>query len=182
MKSINATFVTLIPKKVGAMKLNDFRPISLVGEVYKIIAKVLVERLERVMHKLVDRQQMAFIKNRQIMDAVLVANKCVDSREKDKQAGILCKLDIQKAYDHLNWAFLMNMLQRMGFSSRWRRWIKQCISTVKFSILIKRSPCGFFSSGRGLRQGDPLSPFLFILAMEGLSNLIQTTKIRGWVR
>ncbi|WMV14449.1 hypothetical protein MTR67_007834 [Solanum verrucosum] len=116
-KSINATFVTLIPKKTGAVELNDFRPISLVGGVYKIIAKLLAERLKKVIHKLVDRQQMAFIKNRQIMDAVLIANESVDFRERDKKPGILCKLDIQKAYDHLNWNFLMNLLQRMGFGT-----------------------------------------------------------------
>ncbi|XP_060216840.1 uncharacterized protein LOC132644271 [Lycium barbarum] len=70
----------------------------------------------------------------------------------------------------------------MGFGARWIRWIKQCISTVRFSVLINRTPNGFFPSQRGLRQGDPLSPFLFILAMEGLSNMIQTTKVKGWVR
>ncbi|WMV40485.1 hypothetical protein MTR67_033870 [Solanum verrucosum] len=171
-KSINATFVTLIPKKTGAVELNDFRPISLAGGVYKIIAKLLAERLKKVIHKLVNIQQMAFIKNRQIMDAVLIANESVDSRERDKKPGILCKLDIQKTYDHLNWNFLMNLLQRMGFGTKWLKWIRQCISSVKFSILINRSPCGFFSSYRGLRQGDPLSPFLFILAMEGLNNAV----------
>ncbi|WMV18960.1 hypothetical protein MTR67_012345 [Solanum verrucosum] len=125
---------------------------------------------------------MAFIKSRQIMDAVLIANECVDSRKKDKQQGILCKLDIQKAYDHLNWNFLMKMMQRMGFGQRWLKWIRHCISSVKFSILINRNPCGFFPSNRGLRQGDPLSLFLFILAMEGLNNLFQNARANGWIR
>ena len=101
-KSINATFVALIPKKVGAEELTHFRPISLIGGVYKIIAKLLAERLKKVLHRLVDNQQMAFIKGRQIMDAVLIANECVESRQRSKCPGILCKLDIQKAYDHLN--------------------------------------------------------------------------------
>ncbi|WMV41678.1 hypothetical protein MTR67_035063 [Solanum verrucosum] len=165
-KSINSTFVALIPKKVGAEELTDFRPISLIGGVYKIIAKLLAERLKKVLHRLVDSQQMAFIKGRQIMDAVLIANECVESRQRSKCPGILCKLDIQKAYDHLNWNFLLLMMQRMGFGAKWIRWVKFCISTVKFSILVNRTPSGFFSSQRGLRQGDPLSPFLFILAME----------------
>lgn len=85
---------------------------------YKIIAKLLAERLKKVLHKLIGRQQMAFIKNRQIRDAVLMANECVESRQRDNQPGILCKLDIQKAYDHWNWNFLLNMLQRMGFGSK----------------------------------------------------------------
>uniref|UniRef100_A0A0V0GTN2 Putative ovule protein n=1 Tax=Solanum chacoense TaxID=4108 RepID=A0A0V0GTN2_SOLCH len=74
------------------------------------------------------------------------------------------------------------MLQKMGFGSKWIRWIKYCIGTVKFSVLINRSPTGFFSSQRGLRQGDPLSPFLFILAMEGMSSLINTAKAKDWIR
>lgn len=109
--------MALIPEKVGAIKLNDCRPISLVGCVYKIISKLLAERLKKVIHKLVNRQQMAFIKGRQIVDAVMIANEPVDSREKCKKPGILCNIDIQKAYDHLNWSYLVNMLQKMGFWS-----------------------------------------------------------------
>ncbi|WMV47890.1 hypothetical protein MTR67_041275 [Solanum verrucosum] len=101
-KSFNATFIALIPKKFGASELKDFRPISLIGSIYKIISKILTERLKKVMLKLVDEQQLAFIKGRQIMDAILVANECVDMRYRSKAPGILCKLDIEKAYDHLN--------------------------------------------------------------------------------
>ncbi|WMV19278.1 hypothetical protein MTR67_012663 [Solanum verrucosum] len=109
-----------------------------------LFKKLLAERLKKVMHKLVNRQQMAFIKSRQIMDAVLIADECVDSRKRDNQLGILCKLDIQKAYDHLNWNFLMKMMQRMGFGQRWSKWIRLGINSVKFSILINKNPCGFF--------------------------------------
>ncbi|WMV13351.1 hypothetical protein MTR67_006736 [Solanum verrucosum] len=114
-KSFNATFISLIPKKVGAYELKDFTPISLIGSFYKIISKIL--RLKRVMPKLVDDQQMAFIKGRQIMDAILVANECVDVRTISKDPGILCKLDIEKAYDHLNWEYLWSTLTRMGFGN-----------------------------------------------------------------
>lgn len=74
------------------------------------------------------------------------------------------------------------MLGKMGFGSKWNSWIKYCICTVKFSILINRAPNGYLSSQRGLRQGDPLSPFLFIMTMEGMSNLINTTKEKNWIR
>jgi len=122
-KSFNATLVALIPKKPGAVELKDFRPISLIGGVYKIISKLITERLKTVIGKLVDEHQMAFLKGRQILDASLLANELVDSRVKQKQPGILCKLDIEKAYDHVNWNFLLKILEDMGFGSRWIKWI-----------------------------------------------------------
>jgi hypothetical protein len=90
----------------------------------------------------------------------------------------LCKLDVEKAYDHVNWDFLLYLLQRCGFPSRWRNWIRFCISTVRFSILINGCPSGFFESSRGLRQGDPLSPLLFVIVMEALSRLMDSA-VRG---
>lgn len=122
-KSFNATSIALIPKKKGAKELKDFRPISLIGSFYKLLSKVSTERIKRVMDKLVDSQQMAFIQGRQIMDAVLIANEAVDSRISQKMPGILCKLDIGKAYDHVNWGFLINTLKRMGFGEKWIKWI-----------------------------------------------------------
>lgn len=172
-KSFNATYVALIPKKAGAMELKDYRPISLITSLYKIISKVLTKRLKTVIHKLVDTQQMAFIKGREIMDADLIANECVDSRVKSKIPRILGKLDIETAYDHINWNYLLKILKNMGFGRKWIKWIGFCISTVKFSILVNGSPERFFSSQRGLRQGDPLSSFLFIIVMEGLNSMIK---------
>ncbi|WMV25589.1 hypothetical protein MTR67_018974 [Solanum verrucosum] len=180
-KSFNATFIALIPKKKRAKELRDFKPISMIGSIYKLFSKVLTDRLKKVMAKLIVSQQMAFIKGRQIMDAVLVANEVVDSRIKQNKPGILCKLDIEKAYDHVNWRFLLDILKRMGFGVKWINWIRHCISTVSFSVLINGSPVGFFKAERGLRQGDPLSPFLFILAMEGLNNTVKKAKHIGWI-
>ncbi|WMV12004.1 hypothetical protein MTR67_005389 [Solanum verrucosum] len=127
-------------------------------------------------------QQLAFIKGRQIVDAILMANEYVNARTRSSVPGILCKLDIQKAYDHLNWKFLLETLSKRGFGSIWLRWMKFCISTVKFSVLINGSPTGFFSSQRGLRQGDPLSPFLFIIAMEGLNDMLKIAQEKLWLR
>uniref|UniRef100_A0A2N9II99 Uncharacterized protein n=1 Tax=Fagus sylvatica TaxID=28930 RepID=A0A2N9II99_FAGSY len=164
-KSLNATFVSLIPKKTDALEVKDFRPISLVGSTYKILAKLLANQLKVVFPKIISASQNAFVQGRQILDSVLIASECLDSRLKSGDPGVLCKLDVEKAYDHVNWGFLIYLLQRCGFSVRWRNWIHFCISTARFSILINGCPSGFFPSSRGLRQGDPLSPLLFVIVM-----------------
>ena len=150
-KSLNATFLALIPKKVDAVDDKDFQPISLVGGLDKIIAKVLSNHMQRVVHCLISESQNAFVKGRQILDSVLIASECIDSRLKAGVLGVLCKLDIEKAYDHVNWEFLLLLLQQCGFSDKWRRWIRCCISSIKFSILINGSPSDCFGSFRGLQ-------------------------------
>ena len=102
----------------------------------------------------------------------MIANELVDSSLRRKKCGLVCKLDIEKTYDSISWEFLYQVLGRMGFGSQWLRWMKWCISTASFSVLINGSPAGFFPSSRGLRQGDPLSPYLFVIGMEALSCLI----------
>ena len=179
-KSLNALFLTLIPKKVDVVEVKDFRPISLVGGIYKIISKVLANQLRRVVHGIISDSQNAFVKGRQILDSVMIASKCIDSRLKSGIPGVLCKLDVGKAYDHVRWDFLMYMLQRCSFLEKWRKWIRYCISTVKFSILINGSPSDFFESSRGLRHlSDHLSPLLFDIVMEALSRMLDVAASAG---
>ena len=102
VRSLNSTFLVLIPKKAGAEDLRDFRPISLVGGLYKLLAKVLANRLKKVVEKVVSSTQNAFVEGRQILNAALIANEAIDSMLKRNESGVLCKLDIEKAYDHLN--------------------------------------------------------------------------------
>ncbi|WKA08526.1 hypothetical protein VitviT2T_026242 [Vitis vinifera] len=181
VKSLNATFLVLVPKRGGAEDLKDFRPINLVGSLYKLLAKVLANRIKKVMGKVISESQNAFVEGRQILDAVLIANEAVDSRLKDNVGGVLCKLDIEKAYDHVSWSFLLAVLKEMGFGERWIKWIDWCISTVKFSLLVNGSPSGFFQSTRGLRQGDPLSPYLFVIAMEVFSSMMRRAISGGYL-
>ena len=101
-RSMNALFLTLIPKKCNAVNIKDFRLISLVGSVYKLLSKVLANRLRVVLDNLISETQNSFVGGRQILDSVFIANECLDSRLKSKILGVVCKLDIEKAYDHVN--------------------------------------------------------------------------------
>jgi hypothetical protein len=96
-----------------------------------------------------------------------------------RYSWVICKLDIEKAYDHVNWGFLLYLLRRCGFGEKWISWISFCISSARFSVLVNGTPAGFFSSSRGLRQGDPLSPLLFVIVMEALSKMLSIAVDRG---
>ena len=119
VKNLNATFLVLIPKKQTVEDFKDLRLISLMGGLYKILSKVLANRFKRVMDKVIYKSQNAFVEGRQILDAVLIANEIVDSSLRRKKCGLVCKLDIEKAYGSISWKFLHQVLGRMGFGSRW---------------------------------------------------------------
>ncbi|RVW99876.1 LINE-1 reverse transcriptase-like [Vitis vinifera] len=170
-----------VKEEGGAKDLKDFRPISLVGGLYKWLAKVLANRMKGVLAKVISTSQNDFVEGQQIMDAVLVANETIDSIVKSNRGAILYKLDIEKVYDHVDWDFLLAVMEKMGFGERWCRWIKWCLSTVRYSVMVNGSPMGFFQSSRGLRQGNPLSSYLFVVVMEAFSVLIKKAVAGGFL-
>ena len=119
VRSLNATFLVLILKKGNVEDIKDYMPISLLGSLYKILAKVLANRLRRVLDKVISPSQNAFVEGSQILDAALIANEAVDSMFRRNDGGVVCKLDIEKAYDHVNWEYVLEVMRRMGFGQRW---------------------------------------------------------------
>ncbi|XP_055959779.1 uncharacterized protein LOC130014847 [Mercurialis annua] len=176
LRSMNHTIICLIPKVRHPQSVSDLRLISLCTVFYKIISKVLTNRLQKVLPDLIPQVQNAFIKGRSISDNILLVHEVLhyfQHHKSQKNRFLGLKLDISKAYDRIEWQFLEFILAKWGFGHQFIRWIMQCVSTVTFSIQINGGCHGYFTPSRGLRQGDPLSPLLFVLCSQGLSFLIK---------
>ena len=174
LREFNQAFITLIPKKQGACNFSQFKPISLCNFCYKIISKILVSRLRPLLEKLIDPAQVAFVPNRWIAENVVLAQEVVNSFKimKRKRGFLGVKLDFNKAYDRMEWNFLETVLVAFGFSEKVVHLLMQCVTTVQFTLLLNGGIWASFHPTRGLRQGDPLSPYLFILGSEVLLRLI----------
>jgi hypothetical protein len=181
LKEFNHTHLALIPKIDNPSQISQFRPISLANFTYKIISKILANRLKPLLQNIISPNQSAFLKGRTIQDNSILAHEIFHSMKKKRGSGGLMalKLDMDKAFDRMEWSFILRIFSCLGFSSNWIQLIEQCLSTVSFSVLLNGSPFGKFSASRGLRQGDPLSPFLFLLGSEVLSRLILKEELAG---
>ncbi|KAJ9536534.1 hypothetical protein OSB04_un000286 [Centaurea solstitialis] len=174
LKEINHTLLCFIPKVPNATRVSDFRPISCCSVLYKVISKVISERIKPYLAGIVGPTQSAFIPGRRITDNILMAHELVAGYQRDTgHPRCAFKIDLRKAYDTVDWNFLIKMLCGFGFHPVLCRWIEEMLNTTSFSIALNGETVGFFKGARGLRQGDPISPYLFTLVMEGFAMILR---------
>jgi hypothetical protein len=174
--------LTLIPKIYDASEMKNYIPISLLNCSFKIFGKLLTGRLEKVYKRLVAQEQCAFIRGRYILDSVVVAHEVVHSLHKSKSSGVVIKLDYEKAYDRVNLEFLFEILKIRDFDETWINWIKMIVKGGSVSVMANGEESTTFKTGKGLRQGDPLSPLLFNLVGDVLTRMLKKASKKGYIK
>ncbi|KAL0357406.1 UNVERIFIED_CONTAM: Retrovirus-related Pol polyprotein from type-1 retrotransposable element R2 [Sesamum calycinum] len=183
--SLNETNIVLIPKCKNPINLTQFRPISLCNVVYKIASKTVANRLKLILDHIISPAQSAFVPHRLITDNILLAfelNHFLNTKTTGKQGYMAMKLDVSKAYDKVEWAFLEQVMAKLGFPSSFLRLIMLFVSSVSYSFMNGGQQFGSVFPRRGLRQGDSLSPYLFFLCTESFSSLLHKAEMDGRIR
>ena len=166
-----------------ACRLTDYRPISCCNIVYKLISKIIANRLKPILTKCVSPNQAAFLKGRSLGENVLLATELIKDYNKSScLRSAMLKIDIRKAFDTVCWDFVIKVLEAQQFPPMFITWITECISSPRFSVAINGELAGFFKGKKGLRQGDSISPYLFIMLMEVLSRLLDRAESQGSYR
>ncbi|KAK4394643.1 hypothetical protein Sango_1618600 [Sesamum angolense] len=174
LKQLNATLLTLIPKVRTPHSVAEFRPISCCNVVYKVISKILVSRIREILDLLISPSQNAFVPGRLISDNILLAQELFSGYNQCRlPPRCALKVDLRKAYDTVEWDFLIATLRMFGFPAVFIRWIEECVTSAHYSVVVNGGVHGFFAGARGLRQGDPMSLYLFVLVMEVLHMILQ---------
>ena len=181
----NHTQLSLLSKITKPTKMQDLRPISLCSVQYKIISKILCNRLKHILPNIISETQGAFVSGRLISDNILIAHEIVHGLRTNPKVSEECmaiKTDRSKAYDCVEWNFLEVLMEKLGFDRVWIRWIMACVSSVSFSVLLNGTSHGFIRPERGIRQGDPLLPFLFIICAKALVSCLNSAEAAGRIK
>ncbi|GAU23976.1 hypothetical protein TSUD_327770 [Trifolium subterraneum] len=183
LPNFNSNTVVLIPKVQEADTIGQFRPIAMTNFKFKIISKILADRLALILPNIISKEQRGFIKGRQIKDCICLTSEAINMLHNKAYGGNLAiKIDIAKVFDTLDWQFLLKVLKTFGFCSTFCNWIQPILQSAKLSVSVNGKQEGFFNCARGIRQGDPLSPLLFCLAEEvlsrGISKLVADGKLK----
>lgn len=176
---LNFGILVLLPKVKGANQIKQYRPICLLNVIYKIITKVLTLRLNSVINKVINEAHTTFIPGRFILDGVLVVHEILHELRVKKKMGIILKLDFEKVYDKVNWKFLEDVLRRKNFDEHWIGWILRVVQGGKVAVNLNGELGNYFRSFKSLRQGDLMSPLLFNLIADALSEILNTAKEKG---
>ena len=178
---LNDYFIALIPKIKGVVDIKNFRPIALCNFTYKIITKILATRIQSFLPLIISQNQAGFVKGRLISDNIILASEIHNFMEKScarKKGFFALKSDLSKAYDRIEWNFIYKILSSMGFPQNWLIPVMNCISSLRYAVLFNGFHGPFKHQARGIRQGDPLSPFIFILIQESLSRFLNLADLR----
>lgn len=166
---INSTFLALIPKEKGASNFSRFRPISLCNSSYKLVSKIIANRLKNIRPDIIPENQGGFIKGRKILDNIVLVQEAVHSSCQRNEKGLVIKLDLANAFDRVRHEFLFVVMKKLGFSTVFINWVKACIASPWIAPLVNGRSTNFFQASRGLRQGCPLSPLLYAVQASVLS-------------
>ena len=178
-QAINTSFIALIPKNNNPITPNDFRPISLMNSILKLITKLMADGLQAVIIPLIHKNQYGFIKARTIQDCLAWALEYIHQCQQSKKELVILKLDFEKAFDTIEYSTILTILQGYGFSNTWNDWVKNIVDSGSTTVLLNGVSGKQFHCKRGVRQGDPLSPLLFVLAADLLQCIVNKAYNQG---